>query len=168
LVFQKRPLLGPNYRWNHKAGLSATNNKYEILGLSSGRQITFRWQDRSRKLFMKTLRNFDEEIKDSNGHKYVYNFDTDVMHPFMLKAFKPFFRQGNLLELGSFKGEFTKRFNDRFDVKLQIAKKNQSPAPLSFRELVLTPELIERITEVCQPDIQVYEYALQNFRDKEY
>ena len=64
---------------------------------------------------MMTPRNFDDEIKNSNGYKYAYNFDTDVMHPFMLKAFKPFFRQGNLLELGSFKGEFTKRFLPYFD-----------------------------------------------------
>jgi SAM-dependent methyltransferase len=63
---------------------------------------------------MNTQRNFDGEIKDSGGHKYAYNFDIDVMHPFMLKAFIPFFRAGNFLELGSFKGDFTKRFLAHF------------------------------------------------------
>ena len=33
----------------------------------------------------------------------------------MLKAFIPFFRKGNFLELGSFKGDFTKRFIPHFD-----------------------------------------------------
>lgn len=63
---------------------------------------------------MKTKRNFEGEIKDFGGHKYAYNFDIDVMHPFMLKAFIPFFKTGKLLELGSFKGDFTKRFLSYF------------------------------------------------------
>jgi 2-polyprenyl-3-methyl-5-hydroxy-6-metoxy-1,4-benzoquinol methylase len=33
----------------------------------------------------------------------------------MLKSFIPFFKEGNCLELGSFKGEFTKRFLPYFD-----------------------------------------------------
>lgn len=57
---------------------------------------------------MNIHRNFNNETKDLDSHKYAYNFDVDVMHPFMLKAFKPFFKSGNLLELGSFKGDFTK------------------------------------------------------------
>ena len=59
---------------------------------------------------MSNQRNYNEEFKDTSDHKYAYNFDFDVMHPFMLKSFEPFFREGNLLELGSFKGDFTKRF----------------------------------------------------------
>jgi 2-polyprenyl-3-methyl-5-hydroxy-6-metoxy-1,4-benzoquinol methylase len=37
------------------------------------------------------------------------------MHPFMLKSFEPFFKSGSLLELGSFKGDFTKRFLHYFN-----------------------------------------------------
>lgn len=47
--------------------------------------------------------------------KYAYGFDFDVMHPFMLKSFEPFFNQGNLLELGSYRGDFTRRFLEHFD-----------------------------------------------------
>jgi 2-polyprenyl-3-methyl-5-hydroxy-6-metoxy-1,4-benzoquinol methylase len=54
-------------------------------------------------------RNYDQEGKDAIGHKYAYRFDFDVMHPYMVKSFIPFFRDGNLLELGSYKGDFTKR-----------------------------------------------------------
>ena len=63
---------------------------------------------------MKKPRDYNAELKDAKDHKYAYNFDFDVMHPFMLKAFIPFFREGNLLELGSFKGDFTKRFLPHF------------------------------------------------------
>ena len=61
-------------------------------------------------------RDYNKEINDTKDHKYAYGFDFDVMHPFMLKSFSPFFVKGNLLELGSFKGDFSKRllpfFND--------------------------------------------------------
>jgi 2-polyprenyl-3-methyl-5-hydroxy-6-metoxy-1,4-benzoquinol methylase len=61
-------------------------------------------------------RNYDVELNDTADRKYAYAFDFDVMHPFMVKSFAPFFRKGNLLELGSSKGDFTKlllsHFND--------------------------------------------------------
>lgn len=59
-------------------------------------------------------RDYDSEASDAAGHRYAYSFDFDVMHPLMLRAFEPFFRDGRLLELGSFRGDFTKRLVDRF------------------------------------------------------
>ncbi len=64
---------------------------------------------------MSSQRDYDKELKDTTGHKYAYNFDFDVMHPFMLRSFIPFFKEGNFLELGSFKGDFTKRFLPYFN-----------------------------------------------------
>lgn len=68
---------------------------------------------------MKKQRDFNLEFTDSDtkesGRKYAYSFDYDVMHPYMIRSFEPFFRTGTLLELGSFKGEFTRRFLDHFD-----------------------------------------------------
>ena len=64
---------------------------------------------------MSNIRNYNNEINDTNDHKYAYNFDFDVMHPFMIKSFEPFFNKGSLLECGSFKGDFTKRFLPYFD-----------------------------------------------------
>lgn len=65
---------------------------------------------------MSTKRDYNTELKDTADHKYAYNFDFDVMHRFMIQSFQPFFNTGNCLELGSFKGDFTKRlfpfFND--------------------------------------------------------
>lgn len=59
---------------------------------------------------MKAERDYNNEIKNTNDHNYSYSFDFDVMHPYMLRSFSPFFLKGNLLELGCFKGDFTKRF----------------------------------------------------------
>lgn len=61
-----------------------------------------------------TKRDYDTEARDAAGHRYAYSFDFDVMHPFMLRSFEPFFRDGRLLELGSFRGDFTRRLVDRF------------------------------------------------------
>lgn len=79
-------------------------------------------------------RNYDQELEDSGNlphEKYAYTFDFDVLHPYMVRSFEPFFNQGSLLELGSYKGDFTKRLlpysNDitcveASDVAIQEAK----------------------------------------------
>jgi len=64
---------------------------------------------------MTTPRDYDLELADLAGSKYAYNFDLDVMHPLMLRSFLPLFRRGNCLELGSFKGDFTRRLIPFFD-----------------------------------------------------
>ena len=85
---------------------------------------------------MSTTRDYNHELKDTADHKYAYNFDFDVMHPFMLKSFLPFFCEGNMLELGSFKGDFTKRFLPHFsnitcveasDEAIELAKQTLGP-----------------------------------------
>jgi 2-polyprenyl-3-methyl-5-hydroxy-6-metoxy-1,4-benzoquinol methylase len=81
---------------------------------------------------MNRIRNYNKELKDTTEHKYGYSFDFDVIHPFILKSFIPFFKDGNLLELGSNKGDFTRRFIPYFnditcveasDEAIEIAKK---------------------------------------------
>ena len=59
-------------------------------------------------------RDYNQEIKDTADHKYIYSFD-QVMHSFMIRAFLPLAnRPGNLLELGSCEGAFTKRLYPHF------------------------------------------------------
>lgn len=64
---------------------------------------------------MNPSRDYNAEIRDTADHQYAYSFDFDVMHPYMIRSFEPFFRPGSLLELGSFKGDFTRRFLECFD-----------------------------------------------------
>lgn len=64
---------------------------------------------------MSRERDYNVETADSNDHKYAYGFDLDVMHPYMLESFEPFFNKGSVLELGSFTGEFTRRLMSHFD-----------------------------------------------------
>lgn len=55
------------------------------------------------------MRNYDEETRANAERQYAYGFDFDVMHPFMLRSFRPFLRPGGMLELGSYQGDFTRR-----------------------------------------------------------
>lgn len=64
---------------------------------------------------MSQQRDYNIEIRDTRDHQYAYGFDFDVMHPYMIRSFEQFFRPGSLLELGSFKGDFTRRFLTHFD-----------------------------------------------------
>lgn len=64
---------------------------------------------------MSNSRDYDREIEDTPQHQYAYNFDLNVMHPFMIRSFEPFWVNGSLLELGSYKGELTQRLLVRFD-----------------------------------------------------
>ena len=92
---------------------------------------------------MEKMRDYNKESED-NERKYFYGFDIDVMHPYMIKSFKPFFGNGNLLELGSFKGEFTKRlvpfFKDITCVEASneaviVAKENLGSSVKIYNEL---------------------------------
>ncbi|MBI5482375.1 MAG: class I SAM-dependent methyltransferase [Deltaproteobacteria bacterium] len=60
-------------------------------------------------------RDYNAESEDLQDRKYAWAFDFDVMHPFMIRSFEPFFRKGNVLEMGSFKGAFTRRLLPYFD-----------------------------------------------------
>jgi 2-polyprenyl-3-methyl-5-hydroxy-6-metoxy-1,4-benzoquinol methylase len=60
------------------------------------------------------MRDYDREMRDGAERRYAYGFDFDVMHPFMIRSFAPFFRAGGMLELGCFKGDFTRRLLAHF------------------------------------------------------
>lgn len=63
-------------------------------------------------------RDYNSELDDkcnAANEKYAYGFDFGVMHNFMIRSFEPFFRPGSLLELGSYQGQFTRRFLQHFE-----------------------------------------------------
>lgn len=77
--------------------------------------ITMRLDDNRTGTMSSSDRDYNLEIRDTADHQYAYGFDFDVMHPYMLRAFEPFLRDGSALELGCFKGDFTRRLVERFD-----------------------------------------------------
>lgn len=69
------------------------------------------------KLILKqNLRNYDNELNDTEDHKYAYNFDFDVMHPYYIKSSINHVNiSKSCLELGSSRGHFTERLLKYFD-----------------------------------------------------
>ena len=59
------------------------------------------------------MRDYNAETVD-NKRKYAYTFDYDIMHPYMMESFVPYFRKGAVLELGCFQGAFTQRLAEYF------------------------------------------------------
>jgi hypothetical protein len=56
---------------------------------------------------------------------------------------------------------FLRDFEARFGLKLKLEHRNQSPKSVEFRQSVITPEIEARIRELCQPDLELYQYAVQ-------
>jgi 2-polyprenyl-3-methyl-5-hydroxy-6-metoxy-1,4-benzoquinol methylase len=106
---------------------------------------------------MSTARNYNTEFKDTADHKYAYNFDFDVMHRFMVQSFEPFLKKGNCLELGSFKGDFTRRLTPLFkditcveasDEAIETAKKEFGNTVTFIHSLFETATLPEKYDNV--------------------
>lgn len=62
----------------------------------------------------KSARDLDSEFGDNRARKYAYDFD-DLMKQFMMRTFKKYAPKGRALELGCFKGEFTRLLIDAFE-----------------------------------------------------
>jgi ribosomal protein S18 acetylase RimI-like enzyme len=91
------------------------NNKKAINLYNKHGFIKYKIKEDKMVLRKEIKRNYNKELKDTSDHKYAYNFDFDVMHHYMIESFKHHFVKGNCLELGSFKGDFTKRLIPYFD-----------------------------------------------------
>lgn len=61
-----------------------------------------------------SARDLDAEFGDNDERKYAYAFD-DLMKVFMMRTFKNYAPKGRALELGCFKGAFTRLLVEEFD-----------------------------------------------------
>ena len=93
---------------------------------------------------MNADRDYNKELEDTSDHKYAYNFDFDVMHRFMMDSFKPFFVKGNCLELGSFKGDFTKRLLPFFS-DITCVEASDEAVKLAKNELAVNVKFVNAL-----------------------
>ncbi len=110
---------------------------------------------------MSTPRDYNAEHAD-NARQYAYGFDFDVMHPLMVRSFAPFFRPGSMLELGSFKGDFTRRLTEHFsditcveasDQAMQEAKQRLGDKFQGFNALFEQVQLPRRYDNVVMTHV---------------
>ncbi|MBT7065126.1 MAG: class I SAM-dependent methyltransferase [Verrucomicrobia bacterium] len=83
---------------------------------------------------MTTERDYEKEWADTRDRKYAYSFDFDVMHGYMLRSFAPFLSPGATLELGSFKGDFTKKLL-RYAENITCIEASEEAITLARQEL---------------------------------
>ncbi len=117
---------------------------------------------------MSSSRNFNEELKDTAERTYSYNFDFDVMHPYMLESFKPFFRPGSMLELGCFRGAFTLRLAEHYQDLTCVEASDEAMA--QAQQLVgpavrFHNALFERVTLPQRYDHIVMTHVLEHLDD---
>ena len=59
--------------------------------------------------------------------------------------------------------EFLRQFEAQFNRRLKIKVTNRSPKSAAYKKSLITPEIRAKITEICQPDLEIYQYAINNF-----
>ena len=103
-----------------------------------------------------------DDTKNTEREKYSYSFDYDIMHPLMIRSFEPFFRSGNFLELGSFKGDFTRRLLERFndvtcveasETAITEAKAKLGDKPTYIHSLFETASLPKRFNNIVMTHV---------------
>lgn len=62
-----------------------------------------------------------------------------------------------------YKQDFVKQFEKQFGRRLKIGISNQSPKSKINQSSIITDKIKEEIREICRPDIEIYQYAIDNF-----
>jgi len=112
-------------------------------------------------------RDYNAETVD-NDRQYAYGFDFDVMHPYMIRSFAPFFRPGSMLELGSYKGDFTRRLQPLFADLSCVEASDQAMAEARSRlgdGVQFFNALFEQVTLPRRYDNIVMTHVLEHLDD---
>lgn len=96
-------------------------------------------------------RDYVAETKDNEARKYFYNFDYDVMHPFMLRSFLPFMKKTNALELGCFEGAFSQLLEPHFN-SLTCIEASIEAAAIAKQKVTTDTQVICGLFEETQLD----------------
>ena len=117
---------------------------------------------------MSDQRDYNAEMRDTSDRRYAYRFDFDVIHAYMVRSFEPFFQKGSLLELGSFKGDFTLRllpyFNDVTCVEASDAAIKEARSRLGDKVMFVNA-VFEKVVLPRRYDNIVLTHVLEHLDD---
>lgn len=113
------------------------------------------------------MRDYNKEFTDTEKQKYAYSFDFDVIHPLMIRSFKTFFVNGNVLELGSFQGAFTKRLSDYFDdiTCVEASSEAIEVAKTHLKEVSIINDMFETVKLDKKYDNIIITHVLEHLDD---
>lgn len=69
-------------------------------------------------------RDYNSEYQDTESRQYAYEFDY-IHREYMIETFRPYFSGTSALELGCYKGEFTKHITNYFDTVTVVEGSDQ-------------------------------------------
>ncbi len=120
-------------------------------------------------------RNIDTEITEHlksargqrQGHAYVewiggLNKERDYTSEEAINRAKENLHKFSVVGCLEYQENFVSRFEDQFGRRLIIRKLNQNPKSKIDRNSIITKEIKEEIREICKPDVEVYQYAVDN------
>lgn len=125
-------------------------------------------ENKKLKMSLELNRDYNAELKDTTDHKYAYNFDFDIMHHYMIRSFEPFFNKGKCLELGSFKGAFTKRLSPYFEHITCVEASNEAIAEAKLdldKKIHIINDLFEEVDLPEKYDNIVLTHVLEHLDD---
>lgn len=107
----------------------------------------------------------------SQGYEYVKflggaEANSDYSSKAAIDRAKANLQNFNVVGILEHQDTFLKQFENLFGVRLKLIKKNQSPKPEAFRRSIITPDVEEEIRRICQPDLEIYRFAVENFLDR--
>jgi 2-polyprenyl-3-methyl-5-hydroxy-6-metoxy-1,4-benzoquinol methylase len=117
---------------------------------------------------MKNKRNFNNEFKDLGKKKYAHSFDFDVMHDFMIRSFQKNLVTGNILELGSFKGNFSSKLLPLTDSLTCVEASDVAINEARNRfgnSITFINDIFENVTLPCKYDNVIMTHVLEHLDD---
>lgn len=86
------------------------------------------------------------------GKDTTYDFSSQEAIDTAVSNLKLFHLVGKLEEMAA----FVTQFEEIFGLKLKIKHNRKNPVSKSERKKILTPEILEKIEEICRPNIEIY------------
>lgn len=120
----------------------------------------------------KTQADFAEYLQSELGHsvghtyvKFLCGVDNSIDYTSRqaIERAKKNLDKFDIVGCLEYQEDFIKQFERRFGARLALKRENQSPVAESFKSSVITEEVEEKIRLICEPDIEVYQYAIDKF-----
>lgn len=125
-----------------------------------------------RKINMEIDAYLDSELGRAQGHEFVKfiggrRISCDYSSKEAIDQAKQNLHKFDVVGLLEHLDSFRACYKKRFGVSLRVAKTNASPKPTSFRDSIMTRERQEKVNELCAPDREIYQYAIEHFLSRE-
>lgn len=131
-------------------------------------------QGEHRKIDMEITEFLKSERAQAEGHSYVKLIGGasevgDYTSAQAIARAKENLHKFSIVGCLEYQENFVKQFEERFGRRLMIRVLNPSPKPATYQKTKITEEIEEKIRELCKPNIEVYQYVLDNFvKTKDY